>query len=67
MDVMNLLNNFAFPVVAFIVAVYALKYSYDKSIEQNNKYVEQIGELASAVNNNTIVLTKLVTEMEKNG
>lgn len=60
----NLLNSFAFPVVAFLICCYALKYSFDKSIAQNEKNLEVISTLTQAINNNTITLTELVKEVE---
>lgn len=61
---MNLLSNFAFPVVAFLICCYALKYSFDKSLEQNAKNVETLASLTEAINNNTVVLTHLVEKVE---
>lgn len=60
----NLLSNFAFPVVAFLITVYGLKYSYDKSMEQNEKQLDRITTLSEAINNNTVVLTHLVEKVE---
>lgn len=61
---MNILSNFAFPVVAFLICCYALKYSFDKSLEQNAKNVETLACLTEAINNNTVVLTHLVEKVE---
>lgn len=61
---MNILSNFAFPVVAFLICCYALKYSFDKSLEQNAKNVETLADLTEAINNNTVVLTHLVEKVE---
>lgn len=61
---MNILSNFAFPVVAFLICCYALKYSFDKSLEQNAKNVETLASLTEAINNNTVVLTHLVEKVE---
>lgn len=63
---MQLLSNFGFPIVAFLICCYALKYSFDKSLEQNAKNVEAIAKLTEAINNNTVTLTELVKEVEKN-
>lgn len=60
----TLLSNFGFPIVAFLICCYALKYSYDQSLEANNRSYEQIQKLTEAVNNNTITLTKLVEKIE---
>lgn len=61
---MNILSNFAFPVVAFLICCYALKYSFDKSLEQNAKNVETLASLTESINNNTVVLTHLVEKVE---
>lgn len=61
---MDILSNFAFPVVAFLICCYALKYSFDKSLEQNAKNVETLASLTEAINNNTVVLTHLVEKVE---
>lgn len=54
-----------FPICAFFVAVYALKYAYDKSLDQNREAFSQIANLTKAVNNNTQVLTELVKEVKQ--
>lgn len=63
-DLTTLLSNFGFPIVAFLICCYALKYSFDKSLEMNNKTLEKITTLSEAINNNTVVLTKLVEKVE---
>lgn len=64
-DLMQLLSNFGFPIVAFLICCYALKYSFDKSLEQNAKNVEALAKLTEAINNNTVTLTELVKEVER--
>lgn len=63
-DLITLLSNFGFPIVAFLICCYALKYSFDKSLEQNAKNVEALAKLTEAINNNTVTLTELVKEVE---
>ena len=67
----NAITTVGFPIVAFFVTVSGLKYSYDKSLEQNNKFLEELSEItkaqyemASAINNNTEILTRLVDKSE---
>lgn len=62
--IMQMLSNFAFPVVAFIICCYALKYSYDKGLESNNRGYDAIQKITEAVNQNTVTLTKLVEKVE---
>lgn len=62
--VIQAIGTVGFPIVAFFVAVYALKYAFDKSREDNKSALDQIANLTSAVNNNTVVLTHLVEKLE---
>ena len=63
-DLTTLLSNFPFPIVAFLICCYALKYFFDRSLEMNNKTLDKITTLSEAINNNTVVLTKLVERVE---
>lgn len=65
-DVTTLISNVGFPIVAFLICAYALKYSYDKSLEQMNETMDRITTLAEAINNNTIVLTSIAEKIERN-
>lgn len=60
-----LIGSVGFPIVAFIICAYFLKYTYDKSMEQTREITNQITQLAEAVNNNTQVLTQLVEKVDK--
>ena len=57
-DIGTLVSSVGFPIVSFLIACYALKYSYDKSFTQ-------IMNLTESVNNNTLVLTKLVEKLDR--
>lgn len=62
-EVMTAITTVGFPIVAFFVAVYALKYAFDRSREDNTKNMDTISKLADSINNNTLVLTQLVEEI----
>ena len=62
----TLIGTVGFPIVAFFVCFYALKYAYDKSIEANKNAFEKLESLTEAINNNTIVLTQLVEKVGGN-
>lgn len=64
MDVIQAIQSVGFPIVAFLIAVYGIKYAYDKSLDQQNKSLDSITELSKAVNHNTEVLTQLVEEIK---
>lgn len=60
----QLISTVGFPIVAFFICVYGLKYAYDKSREDNQKSMEQISKLADAINSNTSTLANLVEELQ---
>lgn len=56
----TLIGNYGFPIVAFFLTFFGMKYSYDKSQEITRHAFDELHNLADAVNNNTRVLTELV-------
>lgn len=58
------IDTVGFPVLAFIICAWFLKYTYDKSADTTKEITGQISNLAEAVNNNTKVLTELVTKID---
>lgn len=62
-EIIQAISTVGFPIIAFLICVYGLKYAYDKSREDYNSNMNTIKELAEAINNNTVVLTKLVEEI----
>ena len=63
----QIISTVGFPIAAFLIAAYGLKYAYDKSMEQNSAALDKIGDLTQAVNNNTLVLSHLVDKLEDGG
>lgn len=64
-DIGNFIGTVGFPIFAFIMSSFFIKYSYDKSMDQNEKALDKIGTLAEAVNNNTAVLTAIAEKLVK--
>lgn len=62
-DVVQIISTVGFPIVSFLIAAYFIKYTYDKTAEANKEAMDKIGALAEAVNNNTVVLTQLVQQV----
>lgn len=62
-EVVQIISTVGFPIVSFLIAAYFIKYTYDKTAEANREAMEKIGALAEAVNNNTVVLTQLVQQV----
>lgn len=67
MDWANLLNNYAFPFVACVTMAW---YVYDRGEkerqdrnENQERHKSEVDNLATVINNNTIVMTKLVDRL----
>lgn len=65
MDIINAVAQVGFPVVGFLIAAWFIKYTYDRSMDQNEKSMDKIGSLADAVNTNTNVLADLANELKE--
>ena len=63
-ELTTIISSVGFPIVSFLIAAYFIKYTYDKTSEANKDAMDKIGQLAEAVNNNTVVLTHLVEKLE---
>ena len=64
MDWVNLVSTVGFPICAFGICAWFLKYVYDKSMQMFHDALDKIGTLAEAVNHNTEVLLNLVERMD---
>ena len=68
MDIITLVGQYAFPIVACIAMGWYVKDQGDKNREQLNKIMEahkmEIKEITSALNNNTLALQRLTDFME---
>ena len=69
MDIMALLGQYVFPIVACVAMGWYVKDQGDKNREQLNKIMEQhkteMKEVTTALNNNTLALQRLTDYMEK--
>lgn len=69
MDIMALLGQYVFPIVACVAMGYYVKDQGDKNREQLNKIMEQhkteMKEVTTALNNNTLALQRLTDYMER--
>ena len=68
MDFMELIGSYAFPFVACIFMAWYVKYTTDKNHDDmlsiQEKHKEEMNEITTALNNNTIVVQKLCTLIE---
>lgn len=67
-DIIQMISSVGFPIVCACACGYYVKYITDKNREQiaslNQKHREEISEVVTAINNNTVALTKLVEKLE---
>lgn len=61
-EVVQLIQTVGFPIVACLLLGYWLKYREDKNSEFVSNTLESVRQ---AIENNTMVLTKLITKMGK--
>lgn len=59
-DVLNAISQVGFPIVLTLILLW---YIYDS----NNKHKDEMDKMSTALNNNTIALTKLITKIEGTG
>lgn len=72
-EIVEVVSRLGFPIAAFGICAWFLKYVYDKSMTMFEKCLEKLGLLAEAVNTNsdsinenTKVLAELVAEVRGN-
>ena len=69
MDILTLVGQYAFPIVACVAMGWYVKDQGDKNREQLKDVMEQhreeMKEVTNAVNNNTLVIQRLVDFMEE--
>lgn len=65
-EFIDVVSKLEFPIAAFAICAWFLKYVYDRSLSQFDKSLEKIGDLTSAVNHNSEVLADLVREVRGN-
>ena len=63
-EIMQLVSQVGFPIVCVFLLFWWQKYTYDHTNEVTKNSIDKIGNLAEAVNNNTVVLTHLVEKLE---
>lgn len=72
MDVfLNILGNYAFPIVCCIVMAYFVKYMYDQTNSRvdklNEEHKNEVDTLSNVIRNNTVAIEKMNTLIEHLG
>lgn len=67
--ILTAVTTVGFPIVCCLIMMWYVKYSTDKNREEmaslNEKHKEEMGEVTSAINNNTLALQKLCDALDK--
>lgn len=50
---------------AIVVAIWCLKFTFDNMAKSSEKTISQLAQLTEAVNNNTTVLSNIVTKLDE--
>lgn len=66
-EITQLITSVGFPIVACCAAAYYIKYISDKNREEvselNKQHQEEMLKVTEAINNNTLVITKLCDKL----
>lgn len=66
-EVIQMISTVGFPIVMCVVVCFYVKYIIDKNSEQlqaiTDKHREESREMTTAIENNTIALTKLIEKL----
>lgn len=63
-DWAQVISTVGFPIFAFLVTGFALKYVYDKERASLDEAIKKLGDLTQAVNHNSEVISRMVDKMD---
>jgi hypothetical protein len=70
-EIVSIITQVGFPIAACVAMGYYVKYTNDKQRDEvsslNERHAEEMKSLSSALENNTIALTKLCEKIDKIG
>lgn len=68
-DIVSVVSAVGFPIVAALGCGFFVKWQYEQNMKQNEElrkeHKEEVSKMTEALNNNTIVLQKLVDKLDK--
>lgn len=64
-EIAQLISTVGFPIFSFLMAGLALKYVYDKERKSLDSAIEKLTDLTNAVNHNSEILSRVVSEMNE--
>ena len=63
----QLISSIGFPIVMCIILIWYIKDNSDKTLEERKNYYNELEGVKEAITNNTLVIEKLMTALEKEG
>ena len=67
-EVLNAIQTMGFPIVCCLLVFWYVKYTEDKNRQQietmNKEHKEEVEKMVEAINNNTLVIQKLLDNLE---
>ena len=70
-DVVQIISAVGFPIVAAIGCAYFVKWQYEQNQKQNEEmrkeHKEETKSLVDAINNNSMVIQRLIDELDRKG
>lgn len=68
-EIVSVISAVGFPIVAALGCGFFVKWQYEQNMKQNEElrkeHKEEVSKMTEALNNNTIVLQKLIDKLEK--
>lgn len=68
-DIINIINNVGFPITCVLGLCWYVKYVTEQSrtteAEMRKEHKEEVSKMIEAVNNNTLVLQRLIDKLDK--
>ena len=61
----NLISSIGFPIVMCIIMMWYIKYTNDKDLEERKNYYTELNDVKQAIDNNTQVITQLITKLDE--
>lgn len=63
-DLVSAISTVGFPIVSFIIAIFACKYVYDKERASLDEAIKKLGDLTMAVEHNSEAIRDLASEIK---
>lgn len=63
--VTQLISSIGFPIVMCVILIWYIKDTSDKSLEERKNYYSELQGVKDAINNNSVVMQKLLSKFEE--